>query len=87
MSAQRAYDVVAPISRMTAFHSARKRERKQLLDFFDQLALNPFTESEWSVTDATGRPNFQSSVGRFLVTWWADHATKEIRIVKLARLE
>jgi hypothetical protein len=53
------YEVVMPISKMAVFHSAPKRERKALLDFFDRLAANPFLESEWSIEDATGRTHFR----------------------------
>ena len=45
------YDVVMPISRTATFYSAKKRERKALLDYFEHLARNPFTESEWVVKD------------------------------------
>ena len=80
------YDVVMPISKMAVFHSAPKRERKVLLDFFDRLAANPFLESEWTVEDATGRIHFRQQVGKHLVTYWADHAVKEVKIVKLERI-
>ena len=81
------YDVVMPISRTATFYAAKKRERKALLDYFEQLARNPFMETEWVVKDATGRPNYRAAVGRFLVTFWADHAGHEVRIVKIERVE
>ena len=73
------YDVVVPISKTATFYAAKKRERKILLDYFDHLASNPFTESDWVMKDATGRPNYRAAVGRFLVTFWADHAVREVR--------
>ncbi len=81
------YDVVAPVSRLAIFHSAKRRERKALLDFFDRLARLPSTESEWVLIDQAGRTNFQTAVGRILVTYWADHAVREIRIVRLDRID
>ena len=80
------YDVVMPISKMAAFHSASKRERKVLLDFFDRLAGNPFLESEWIIEDATGRTHYCQQVGKHLVTYWADHAVREVKVVKLERI-
>ena len=65
----------------------KKRERKALLAFFEHLAKHPFTESDWTVNDATGRSNFRAAVGRFLVTFWTDHAVREVRIVKIERVE
>lgn len=87
MKAPAPYDVIAPISKMAAFHSARKSERKQLIEFFEQLAKHPATESTWTVKDSAGRVNFQAQAGRFLVTYWPDHAAREVRIVKIVRLE
>ena len=81
------YDVVMPISKTATFYAAKKRERKALLDYFEQLARNPFTETEWIVKDATGRPNYRVAVRRFLVTFWSDHAVREVRIVKIERVE
>jgi hypothetical protein len=81
------YEVVAPFSRLAAFHSASKRERKSLLLFFDKLARQPSLETEWTLIDHTGRTNFQIAVGRFLVTYWPDHAVREIRIVRLELID
>ncbi len=76
-----------PVSRTATFYSAKKRERKALLDCFELLARNPNAESDWVVTDATGRLNYRRAVGRFLVTYWTDHAVREVRIVKLERTD
>ena len=80
------YDVAVAISQMVVFNGAGKRGRKSLLDFFDRLAANPFLESEWTVDDSTGRTHFRLTVGRYLVTYWPDHAAREVRIVKLERI-
>lgn len=87
MKPQAPYDVVMPISRTATFYAAKKRERKALLDYFEHLARHPFTESDWTVKDATGRPNFRAAVGHFLVTFWTDHAVREVRIVKIERVD
>jgi hypothetical protein len=63
------YDLVAPLSRLAVFHSATRRERKSLLDFFDHLARSPATASEWVLMDQAGRANYQIAVGRFLATY------------------
>lgn len=76
-----------PISKTATFYAANKRDRKVLLDYFEFLAGNPFTESDWVVKDVTGRPNYRAAVGRFLVTFWTDHAVREVRIVKIERVD
>lgn len=80
------YDVVMPISKMAVFHSASKRERKALLDFFDRLAANPFLESDWTIEDTSERTHFRHQVGRYLVTYWTDHTVREVKVVKLERI-
>lgn len=72
---------------MAVFHSARKSERKVLLDFFDRLARTPSTQSDWVVRDSTGRANYQMAVGRFLVTFWTDDSAREIRVVRIDRID
>jgi hypothetical protein len=81
------YDVVIPLSKVAAFHACRKSERKLLLDCLDRLARNPSAVSDWLVKDSTGRPNFQVTAGRFVVTFWPDHAAREVRILKLDRVD
>jgi len=71
---------------MAVFNGAGKRERKALLDFFDRLAANPFMESDWTVDDSTSRTHYRLVVARHLLTFWADHAAHEVRIVKLERI-
>jgi hypothetical protein len=81
------YDVVMPVSKTAIFCGAKKRERKILLDCFERLARSPNTVSEWVVQDETGRSNYRLVAGRFLVTFWTDHAVREVRIVKLERID
>ena len=67
---------------MAVFNGAGKRERKALLDFFDRLAATPFMESDWTIDDSTARTHYRLAVGHYLVTYWSDHAAREVRIVK-----
>jgi hypothetical protein len=81
------YDVVMPVSLVGVYQVARKRERKLLLNCFDRLARNPFSTSEWLVTDDDGRDNFQIQAGPFLIAYWPDHAVREVRITRLERID
>lgn len=63
------YEVVATLSRISAFNAANKRDRKALLQFFDRLARQPSLASDWTLIDRAGRTNFQVAVGRYLVTY------------------
>lgn len=81
------YDVVVPVSRLGVFQAAKKRERKQLLDFFDRLAADPSIEGPWTIQDSSGRTNQQMHVGNFLVTFWPDHAAREVRVTRIERTD
>ena len=81
------YDVVMPVSQVAAFQTAHKRERKALLRFFDRLAADPFMTTDWIVRDENSRDNYQIQVGAHLLTYWSDHAAKEVRITRLERIE
>lgn len=87
MKAPEPYDVVIPFSKVAAFTACKKSERKLLLDCMDHLAHNLSAVSDWLVKDSTGRPNFQITAGRFIGTFWPDHAAREVRILKLERVE
>lgn len=80
------YDVVIPTSKMAVFTGATKRERKLLLDLFDRLAANPSMKTDWTVDDAEGRTHYRTITGRYLVTYWTDHAAREVRIAKLEKV-
>ena len=63
-----------------------KRDRDRLQRAFEQLAGNPFHPPEFELT-RPGRPLIQvNRFGHWLVSWWADHAVKEVRIVGIERI-
>ena len=57
-----------------------RREQRRLRDLFRRLAEHPFAESEQRVVDADGRVNDVITTGRFVVTYWVDHAVSQVRI-------
>ncbi len=81
------YEIVAALTRIAAFNTAAKRDRQALLLFFEKLARQPSLETEWTMIDRAGRTNFQIAVGRYLVTFWSDHAAREVRIVRPDKID
>ena len=51
--------------------------------YFRWLAAHPHSTGQGSHHDATGRPNYASLCGPFLIVHWADHAVREVRIVQI----
>ena len=57
--------------------------RQQLLQQFDALAESPFQSGDVQVTEDSGRELQLKVIEPYIVTYWADHATKELRIVSI----
>jgi hypothetical protein len=61
----------------------RLRERGQLVDALEKLARNPTQRGDWVAKDETGRAIQIKSVGRFLISYWADSFVKELRLINI----
>ena len=49
-------------------------QRRLVMRFVSSLAENPFTNGDFSEKDDVGRPVQVKVVGRFAITFWANHA-------------
>jgi hypothetical protein len=49
----------------------------------DELKCTPFRRGDLQEQDSRGRDNEVFIAGDWLVTFWVDHAAREIRIVRL----
>ena len=61
----------------------RASDRTLLFRFFDRLAEDPYLAGDFRETDSGGRPIEVAIQGRFIVSYWTDHAVKQVRIVKI----
>ena len=52
-----------------------------VMDFIRGLADNPHLPGDYTEQDETGRALEIKIVGRYAVTYWADHPVKEIKVV------
>jgi hypothetical protein len=61
-------------------------QRNKVMAFIHSLATNPNSTGDFSEKDPVGRAVQVKIVGRFAITFWADHAVSEVKIthVKLA---
>lgn len=67
--------------------TASRSEQRQLGAVLDELKVSPFRKGDLQEQDAHARTNEILVVGDWLVTFWVDHAVREIRIVRLESAE
>ena len=68
------------------YRSLRRPEKDQLERFFDLLESYPHLKGETTERDEIGRTVEVKFVAKFKVIYWADHAVKEIKVLRLERL-
>jgi len=64
-----------------------RRERAQILRFLDDLAADPFQEGDFQDRDDDGRIVQIKIIARFALTFWADHAAKEVRVTQVTEAD
>lgn len=63
-----------------------RKEQHRLALAFRALAAAPHRTGDYSTTDHTGRILHHRLIDDWVVTYWADHAGKELRIVDVAQI-
>jgi hypothetical protein len=77
------YDYALGAEAVHAFTAQSARGREKLLQIFGQLARQPFAPGDFREPGLTDRDYEVKLFDDLLVTWWSDHAAKEVRIVRL----
>lgn len=68
------------------YRSLRGPEKYQLERFFDLLETYPNLKGETTERDDIGRVVEVKFIAKFKPVYWADHAVKEIKLLRLERL-
>jgi len=71
---------------LDVFSASTKRERDQLVKVFRTLAESPMEAGDFAETGASGRRVEVQRLGKWLISYWPDHAVKELRVVDITRL-
>ena len=69
------------------FATAARSEQRRMAVVLEQMKAAPMRRGDLQERDAQGRENEILVVGDWVVTYWPDHATREIRVVRLERVE
>ena len=66
---------------LTAPRSGGQRQR--IMDFVQSLATDPNCVGDFSERDDVGRTVQVKIIGRYAVTFWADHAVSEVKVTHI----
>jgi hypothetical protein len=80
------YSYAVDAAVLTRFGQCSRREREQLLRAFEFLAQVPHQRGEWVRRTPSARELQLKRFGKWLVTYWPDHAVREVRIVDVERV-
>lgn len=82
-----AYELVLSESVAMVFATAARSEQRRMATVLEQIKAAPMRRGDLQERDAQGRDNEIIVVGDWVVTYWPDHAAREIRVVRLERVE
>jgi hypothetical protein len=82
-----AYEVILHERAWAALNAAKAAEKNRLLALLDEMRAAPFRSGDLQQIDETGRVYEVVLSGDWLVSFWSDHAVREIRVVNLQKVE
>jgi hypothetical protein len=53
------------------------------MDFIRSLAVDPHSTGDFAERDEAGRTVYVKIMGRFAITFWADHAVSEVKVTHI----
>ncbi|MGH8018837.1 MAG: hypothetical protein ACREIA_11175 [Opitutaceae bacterium] len=82
-----AYELVLSEAAAMALVAASRTEQRRLSALLDRLKADPFRRGDLQERDAQGRANEIWVEGDWIVTYWPDHAVREMRVVRIEQVE
>jgi hypothetical protein len=70
-----------------AFTGLTAKSRQRFLRACENLARYPRQSGDYQEPGATGRIYQLKLIDDLLITWWVDHAVREVQIVRLERVD
>ena len=63
------------------------RDRDSIIAFADSLKTDPTKIGDYSEPDENGRTVQIKVIGNYALTYWADHAVREVKITKVEKAD
>lgn len=83
----RAYEIVLHEEAWGALAASTRPKQRCLVRLLEELQADPFRAGDFREKDAEGRANEVWLVDDWLVTYWSDHAARQIRVVRLEKAD
>ena len=83
----RGYSIYLRLEATEALKNTRGKQRSEIITFIDSLTDNPDVEGDYSEHDHSDRMIEIKIIGQYAVTYWADHAVKEMKVVDIRRAD
>ena len=77
------YDYVLTAAAAHAMLGSARRVRQEILAELERLAREPFSEPDLEETGPSGRKYAIRVRERIILTYWVDHAVKEVRVIRV----
>jgi hypothetical protein len=77
------YEVFLWAEAIQSLRSIPVSARRRISNFIDLLSSDPALSGDYSITDSTGRIIEIKVIGSHAITFWADHAAREIKITDI----
>jgi hypothetical protein len=63
------------------------QDRQKILSFLDSLCSNPFQKGDYEEWDEVDRPVQIKIIGKYALTFWADHAASEVKVTRIEKAD
>lgn len=70
-----------------AIAQSRGNQKNQLTAFVRSLETDPYNEGDFREEDESGRPCYTKVVQDFAVSYYPDHAVKEVKVFEVSRAD
>jgi hypothetical protein len=81
-----AFELVLSEAAAMTLATASRPEQRKLASILDGMKATPSRPGDLQERDAQGRVHEVLVVGDWLVTYWPDHAVRELRVVRLEQV-
>ena len=87
MSFLRPYEIVAPLTVYEELRGMPRADRRRVVDFLQRLTRQPSLPGDFEAPAEDGRAHQVKTVGDWIVSYWPDHAAREIRLSGIEEIE